>query len=595
MKPQNRWANALGGLDRLKQIENVYTRSAIEIGGLSGTVEEWQTAQGQYKQSVDLGGVYRFLTVFDGEKGWILDQNGKVRELAGTDLENEVTSTYLGSFSHLIPGRMSGRAENLGEDEAQQHDIVKLLPQGGRPVTCYLDKATYLPVKQEQPEADRTRTVHLSDWRDVDGVKIPFQMRQTTGDPKYDTVVTVQEVRFNVPLDETAFQKPQEAAPDFRFAAGQSAPGIPLELNNNHIYLQVQINNSEPLGFILDTGAAASVIDTRRAEALDLELQGELEGRGAGEGSTNVAIAKGVSFQLPGVELFDQTIAVISLESFESHEGRTIDGILGYDFISRFVVEIDYAAELIHLYDPQGYEYAGSGESLPITLEGNVPLLYAKVVQSERDPIDGKFLIDTGAGGTLGLNKPFIETHELLKSSQKTIQALFGMGVGGETKHHVGRLNNLQLGQFVIEDPVIGFSQDAKGALANPDLAGLLGGEILRRFRVIFDYARQQMILEPNATFAEPYEYDMSGTYLIAEGPAFKAFKVYRTLENAPASEAGLQQGDVITAIDDRPATEFTLNQVRQLLKQEEGREYLLSIERDEEPLQIQIRLRRLI
>jgi len=148
-----RWTEALGGPERLKGIENVYTKSAIETGGLSGTVEEWTTSQGQHRQRLDLGGVYQSLTVFDGGQGWMLDPNGKVQELVGSELKGEITTAYLGSYSHLVPGRMPGRAAYLGEDEESY--IVKFLPQGGRLVTVYLDKETYLPHKQEQPEAER--------------------------------------------------------------------------------------------------------------------------------------------------------------------------------------------------------------------------------------------------------------------------------------------------------------------------------------------------------------------------------------------------------------------------------------------------------
>ena len=58
-----------------------------------------------------------------------------VQELRGADLEREVTSAYLASFSYLFPGRMPGRIEHLGEDETKQAHVLKILPQSGRPVT----------------------------------------------------------------------------------------------------------------------------------------------------------------------------------------------------------------------------------------------------------------------------------------------------------------------------------------------------------------------------------------------------------------------------------------------------------------------------
>src|SRR5689334_17239355 len=54
----SRMAEALGGLERLRQVENIYVHGKVEVAGLSGTVDDWQTAGGQHKQIVDLGDVY---------------------------------------------------------------------------------------------------------------------------------------------------------------------------------------------------------------------------------------------------------------------------------------------------------------------------------------------------------------------------------------------------------------------------------------------------------------------------------------------------------------------------------------------------------
>src|SRR5262245_20793021 len=83
------WARALGGLERLRRIENIYIRGKVETGGLSGLLEEWRVARGQHKQNIELGEAYKQLTVFNGRLGWIVDQNGSVQELKGADLENE--------------------------------------------------------------------------------------------------------------------------------------------------------------------------------------------------------------------------------------------------------------------------------------------------------------------------------------------------------------------------------------------------------------------------------------------------------------------------------------------------------------------------
>ncbi len=138
------------------------------------------------------------------------------------------------------------------------------------------------------------------------------------------------------------------------------------------------------------------------------------------------------------------------------------------------------------------------------------------------------------------------------------------------------------------------FAQSTKGALANKDLTGNIGGGILRRFKVIFDYQNRRMVLEPNSRLTEPFEFDMSGTVLTAEGAGLDSFKIFYVTENSPAAEAGLRVGDVITAIDGKPAPTLTLDIVREMFKQN-GREYLLSIKRGEQVSQVKVKLRSLI
>ncbi len=378
-------------------------------------------------------------------------------------------------------------------------------------------------------------------------------------------------------------KKPTVSA-DLQFASGHSARRLPFELVGNHIYLRGSVNNSEPLWFLLDTGAAGSYLDAQHAKALGLGVQGE---------------SKTVVISFPGVRLRNQAFSIQPL-GFWIYDGHAVDGMLGYDFISRLVVQIDYANRTINLFEPQGYKHLGSGEVIPlIMLEddsgGKIPLVRARIMQRGRDPIEGKFIADTGVRGALSFNSPFVEANKFLQSTQKTIQAPLGGGsMVRESRQPVGRVTNLQLGSFTFKNPIAIFFLDKKGVLASPEFDGVIGGEILRRFKVVFDYSRQQMILEPNRHFSEPDEYDMSGLLLIAEGNDFKTFKVRHLIEDSPATAAGLSEGDVISAVNVTPASKLSLEQVRKMFKRE-GQSYLLIIKRGDERMQIRIRLRRLI
>lgn len=117
--------------------------------------------------------------------------------------------------------------------------------------------------------------------------------------------------------------------------------------------------------------------------------------------------------------------------------------------------------------------------------------------------------------------------------------------------------------------------------------------EGMRRFKVIFDYSRRQMILEPNRDVSDKEEYDMSGMLLVAEGTDFKTFKIRRTIENSPAAAAGLREGDIISAVDGKPASDLTLEQTRQIFMRR-GRSHRLTIERGGQQLQAKIKLKEL-
>jgi len=102
------------------------------------------------------------------------------------------------------------------------------------------------------------------------------------------------------------------------------------------------------------------------------------------------------------------------------------------------------------------------------------------------------------------------------------------------------------------------------------------------------------MMLEPNAQFAEPFEVDMSGLDMAAEGEDFSVVVVYETERGSPAAEAGIQEEDVLTAIDGRSAREFSLAQIRKMFMQD-GKEYLITLKRGEKEVQTKLKLRRLI
>jgi hypothetical protein len=545
------WAAAAGGRDRLARIAAVHIVGRVDAGGMTGTIDVWQTARGERRHEEELGGVNGSLDVFDGAQAWHRDRNRKVRDLDAAEVADQAALAYLGADAALLPDRRAGRVVRDG-------DGVRLEPAGGRPLTVRFDPATHLPTTIARPDAEKTRTIAPSDWREVGGVRFPFTLREDDGDPRNTRVVHVDRVEVDAAPPPSAFARPSDAPPDFRFAAGGQTT-VPIEMVRQLIFVRVAVNGSSPLGFILDTGAEVTVINRSRLDRLGLTAVGNL-GEGAGGGDVDVSFVKGVSFAVGGVTITDQVVTAIPLDGLEGPLGHPIDGVLGYDFISRFVVEIDYARARLTLRDPAAFTGPGPGEAVPITLQGGVPNVTAGIDVPGRPALTGVFVVDTGCTCAVDFNAPFTRANRLIEAMPKILTPPRGAtrGAGGVTDTVQGRIGGLMLGRLRLPAPIASFARDTTGATADPESAGLIGGVVWRRFVVTLDYGRKMMWLDKNAAFDEPATATGTG---VLWGPAGSSgsIAVLGLVDGAPGAEAGLVVGDKLVSVDGRPAAAITL------------------------------------
>lgn len=378
----------------------------------------------------------------------------------------------------------------------------------------------------------------------------------------------------------------------FRFTKGDSARGIPFEFYDGGILLRARLNRA-PVTLSIDTGTSGvfAVVKTETAKRAGLVPRGGYKVGGVG-GEIFVAPAYGASVALPGVEFTSRRIEVVSLGEDEEPGEPHIDGTFGGDFLKQFVTEIDFTSHTINLHDPARYRYAGAGTVVPLTIDSDgKPFISLTMTTPEGATVTGRFILDTGLSGTLAFFMPTVRKYRLIRST-KTVEAPASEEAGGEYRRRIGRAKTLQLGGVTIENPTVSYSTTG-GSDDNAD--GALGMEILRRFKLIIDYTRSRLILEPNDAASEPYEEDMSGLALTpALDAGRKVFKVSQVLAGTPAAEAGLRAGDLVTAVGGQPSSNFNLEQITQLLKKD-GQEIKLTLARGSEKIETMIKLRRLI
>src|SRR5689334_11496242 len=149
-------------------------------------------------------------------------------------------------------------------------------------------------------------------------------------------------------------------------AAATQTSTIPIDVYSNHVYVKVCAGD-RPLDFILDTGAGATFLDLHTAERFNIKLGSRFTGRGAGAGTIAGAQLDHVDVRLAGSSLVQPVPSALDLSRLPPREGHRMDGILGYDFIKRFVVAIDYVKQELRLYDARTFRYDGPGTSIPVT------------------------------------------------------------------------------------------------------------------------------------------------------------------------------------------------------------------------------------
>lgn len=366
---------------------------------------------------------------------------------------------------------------------------------------------------------------------------------------------------------------------------------IPFVLHGDYVLLQASVNGH--LGWlVLDTGSSVSTLD---AEWADTAARVRVVATGQqvqGSGTVPSSTGEVDSLRIGTVQMGRTQMALIPLGPVSRARGMRMDGTIGYDFLSRYVVEIDYRAQRLRLYRPGGWTYRGSGVEVPITLQLRLPVVQATLAPPGRAPVTARLVLDLGSANlAVRLFAPFVETHRL--ATLPGIDAPVGTGVGGTVLGRLSRLDSMSLGTLRVAAPTVGLALRREGFFGTTVVDGTLGSSIFRRTTLILDYARSRVIFERAPGFDAPFEIDMSGMAL-AGAPGGPVSVTY-VVAGSPAAAAGITPGDVLVSVDGAPATPETLDAVRAALRTAPGATRRLVLRRGGETREATITLRRLV
>jgi hypothetical protein len=372
---------------------------------------------------------------------------------------------------------------------------------------------------------------------------------------------------------------------------------IPFELYNNLIVLKVKYNNFLNLNFILDTGVRSAILtDVRIALLLNPKFVRpiKLQGLGAGE-ELEAFVASGVHFSMDGLVGKDQLLIVLTQDVFSLSKflGKSVHGLLGFEIFNRFVVEIDYKNKVLRLYEPSKYKFNGKGEVIPITIEDSKPFMMAETVLNGKT-IPVKLIVDTGAGHALSLYRG---SNPEITHPPKVIHSLLGRGLNGDISGSLGRVEKFRVGGMEFNSVVTTFPDTTNIGMVmlSNGRNGNLGADLLGRFKVTFDYSRNQMILKPYKIVKKDFQFNMSGLDLISDEVNFDRFIVDRVRDNSPAKSLGIKEGDELISLNGRPASDYKLSDINDIFQTRPGRKISLRFRRGKEIIHVKLTLENLI
>ncbi|WP_228448176.1 MULTISPECIES: PDZ domain-containing protein [unclassified Chryseobacterium] len=240
------------------------------------------------------------------------------------------------------------------------------------------------------------------------------------------------------------------------------------------------------------------------------------------------------------------------------------------------------------------------------------------------DKKNSKLLIDLGNSDAIWLFPTLIKDFVY---NRPNIDDFLGYGFNGDIYGKRSRIHNFYLGDFKFEKPLTAMPDEYSIQHVNlvKDRKGSIGGEIMRRFSAIFDYANNKLYLKKNRNFDDPFHFNMSGLDFKQDGLEWQEdrvkidtkttavagkvnefykedsfqykfslkpiFSIAGVRKDSPAYKAGLKKDDRIININGNKTSEMTLETILELMKSSEGRSITIIVQRKEDKLTFRFNL----
>ncbi len=339
-------------------------------------------------------------------------------------------------------------------------------------------------------------------------------------------------------------------------------------------------NYTDSLNFILDTGSGGISLDSLTCVRLNISLSpSERTIRGIG-GIRRVNFLNNATLKLKGLQVDSLNFHVNDYDILSSVYGVKIDGIIGYSFLSRFIVKLDYDSSKMYVYSKGEFRYPRGGHILRPQF-GTIPIQTVKFRDEPKRPLFNRFYFDTGAGLCLLLSKDYVTDSAVMRKGKPAPVITQAEGLGGKMQMELTTVKEIQLGPYKFRNVPTFVFEDKFNVTSYPFLGGLIGNDILRRFTVTLNYAKKEIHIIPNSLYHDGFDYSYTGlgVYFVND-----KIVVEDIVPGSPGEKAGFQPGDVIIGINNNYSNNI---QTYKNLMQTTGTKLRILVLRNGEPFEL--------
>ncbi len=483
-------AEALGGIERVSAFHSVHIRAHVTLIGMGveGSSETWFEEPCRFAESIELGPLKQ-RAGHDGVRSWEVDFSGKtVVKTDSASLAEAEIACLLQGYAYLLCGNCLlevGGPESVGWLGEGDFLVLRVRASLGGLAKIFIDAESWLPVGVETTQQGFIVRVRNSDFRDVDGLLLPFSAMQYVPAAGQTMRLEVESVELGVDAPDSVFLPPGQSEPLFRIEDPSGCVTVPCLSVSRLLAVRGNLGGEEGL-FLLDTGAGGTVLDEGIAERLGLNVAMHLPVLGGG-GTAKASLARMPELSVGAARVEGHLAAVLPLPETEPR----IDGILGYGFLGNFTVFLDPCTRRVSFCDPDSVD-----ERL-ILEKGYEPLVarLAMDLFAVEVLVEGRWkatmLLDTGAAAT----RFFRDFASQCGFYERPGSSLVVVGAAGAESSYVVTVQELAVGSSRLGNLPVHLQVQKEEALNLDTFDGLLGIDVLSHFECILDYRRQRVFL----------------------------------------------------------------------------------------------------